>query len=150
MLNIKLLSRSSKSTVIMVCFVIPELESGNYSPLPNGLLLVSSKDTRRQESRWNLLLPISLLFIELNPAMALYPISNSCSVSASLHSQKRPLCTPHPPLIPAVLSPQSSPSSNQDPVPCWRVLITPTSPKGDSCCLCSLCFPWFFSPPTPI
>lgn len=112
MLNIKLLSHSSKSTVIMVCFVIPELESGNYSPLPNGLLLVSSKDTRRQESRWNLLLPISLLFraqpsngslshqqqlfsvsfFTLTETTSLYPspTHHSSSALASIKSQLQP------------------------------------------------------------
>lgn len=58
-----ILSLGSKSTAPVLCFVILELESLNYSPLPTGLLLVSSKDTGRQESKWNLLLPISLLFI---------------------------------------------------------------------------------------
>lgn len=85
----------------MLCLFDIRVEATNYSPLSAGLLLlISSKDPRRQESRWNLLLSISLLFMQLSPSapsataiqcLLLYPPRNDSSTrQLSLVSQQSP------------------------------------------------------------
>lgn len=71
-----------------------------------GFLLASSKDTRRQESRWNLLFPISLLFIQLSPAMVLHSLNQQQLFQVQLlHSPRNVLSVS---FILTVLSPQTA------------------------------------------